>query len=55
LPSGCDVETLVRAAKERKFRLSAEVHCSKRDVDTLRKHCIAIRRFEAIAYIVIRR
>jgi hypothetical protein len=43
LLSGCAVEALVRAAKERTFRLSAEVHSSKRRVDTLRKHCMLLR------------
>jgi hypothetical protein len=33
----------MRAANERKCRLSAEVHSSKRRVDTLRTHCIFAR------------
>ena len=41
LLSGRLVAKVLRAAKVRKCRLSAEVHSSKRRVETLRKHCIA--------------
>jgi hypothetical protein len=42
LLSGRLVAKVLRAANVRKCRLSAEVHSSKRRVDTLRTHCIAM-------------
>jgi hypothetical protein len=42
LLSGRLVAKVLRAANELTFRLSAEVHSSKRRVHALRKHCIAM-------------